>query len=208
MYNLLMDTLQIIDKIEQIYLTYGYPLVFISSLIETSPIGFIIPGGLVVSIGGFFAYGKPLVLVGVVLAGTSGMMATFLLAYLLGKKYGMSLAKKFNQQDNAKRAKHLLEKHGPVILTTSLLANLTRFWIAFVAGSQEFKIFKFILYATVASLTWNSLLVFVGYLAGSERGKLESGVTRLGIFSWALVVVAGTIIYWKIKKEYKEIGTS
>src|SRR3989304_4461371 len=138
-----METLVLIDKIENIYLSWGNILIFISSLIETSPMGFTIPGGFVVALGGFFSYGNKLNLAGVILSGTLGMLTTFLIAYVLGRKTGFSLAKKFHQQKYFELAKRLLENHGPIILTTSLLANITRFWIAYVAGSQKYRFFKF-----------------------------------------------------------------
>lgn len=155
--------------------------------------------------GGFFAYGNKLSLAKVIISGTLGMLVTFLAAYFLGRKTGISIAKKFRQEKYLQLAKRLLNKHGPVILTTSLLANLTRFWIAYTAGSQNFNIFKFIFYALTASLTWNSLLVVIGYLAGSERRHLQLGLAKLGIFSWSILLVALLILYIKTKKELKEI---
>jgi membrane protein DedA with SNARE-associated domain len=96
-------------------------------------------------------------------------------------------------------AKTLLEGHGPTILTTSLMANLTRFWVAYIAGSQNYSFFKFLFFSSVAALSWSSLNVAAGYLAGSQREKLESWLAGLGILSWALLLLAGLIIYRKIK---------
>jgi membrane protein DedA with SNARE-associated domain len=200
-----MDTLLLLDNVEKIYQSWGYLLVFFSSLIETSPIGFTIPGGLIVSLGGFFAFGNRINLVGVVVSGTLGMLVTFLIAYQLGKKTGASLAKKFHQEKYAQLAKRLLNNHGPVILTTALLANLTRFWIAYAAGAEGYSFVRFFFFASAASLTWNSLLVTIGYLAGSGRNELESGIAKLGILSWGFLFLALGIIYLKIKNEVKEI---
>ncbi len=200
-----METIQLIDRLEKLYSSWGYPLVFLSSLIETSPIGFAIPGGLIVALGGFFAFGKSSTLALVVISGSLGMLVTFIGAYILGRKTGFTLAKKLNQEKFAQQASILLEKQGPVILTTSLLANLTRFWVAYVAGAQGYNILRFLFYATTASLTWNSLLVTIGYLAGSERSHLESGIAKLGILSWILVLFLVAIISLKMKREFKKI---
>lgn len=200
-----MDALALIDKLENLYSTWGYPLVFFSSLIETSPFGFMIPGGLVVIGGGFFAYGNSTTLVGIILAGWSGMLVTFFIAYLLGKKTGLTLAKKLHQEKFSQRAEILLKSHGPMILTASLLANLIRFWVAYVAGFQNYNFLKFAFYAGVASLTWNSLLVTLGYLAGTERQQLERVFAKLGILGWGLLVLALVIIYLQSKKEFKQI---
>ena len=198
-----MDTLTLINQIEDFYGSWGNSIVFISTLIETLPIGFLIPGGLILSLGGFFSYGDKVGLSAVILSGTFGMLFAFLIGYFVGRKTGNFLIKKFHQEKNAEMARTLLNKHGAVILTTSLLANLTRFWIAYVAGTQRFNFFRFIFYAFIASLTWTSLFAIVGYLAGSERGVLEIGLARLGILSYGIVILALVIISWSIKKEYE-----
>lgn len=197
--------MEFVQILERVYLTWGYPLIFLSSFIETSPIGFLLPGGLIVALGGFYAYGDQMSLIGVVLAGWLGMLLTFILGYIIGRKTGLGLAKKLHQEKFAQRAKNLLENNGPVILTTSLLANLTRFWISYIAGSQKYNFAKFLFYATIASLTWNSLLVTIGYLAGTERDQLESGIAKLGILSWGLVVISFLVIFLKTRREVEEL---
>ncbi|KKQ37188.1 MAG: hypothetical protein US53_C0025G0004 [Candidatus Woesebacteria bacterium GW2011_GWA1_37_7] len=200
-----MNSLELILQLEHIYNSWGYVLVFFASLVETSPIGFAIPGGLIVALGGFFAYNNTLSLSGIIIAGSSGMLITFILAYLLGKKTGLILAKKLKQEFFAEQAKILLKNHGAVILTTSLLATLTRFWVSYVAGVEKYNLIKFIFYAALAALTWNSLLVTIGYLAGSERTNLETWLSRFGILSWGLVGLAISIIYIKAKREFKSL---
>lgn len=197
-----MDSVGIILQLEEIYNNFGYILVFLGSMIETSPIGFTIPGGLIVATGGFFAYSNNINLAGIIISGWLGMLVTFVGGYVLGRYTGTTFAKKLRQEIFLAKAQDLLNNHGAVILTTSLLANLTRFWIAYVAGSQKFSFVKFIFYASAASLTWNSLLVSIGYLAGSERHNLEVGLARLGIISWLLLVVAVGVIYFNIRRDY------
>lgn len=199
-----MEAKQIIIFLEELYQTYGYAVLFFGSFIETSPFGWIVPGGLIVALGGFFAYGGGISLYLTIVSAWLGMWSTFLVAYFLGKKTGISLIKRFRQEKNAQRAKKLLQNHGPSILTTSLMANLTRFWVAYVAGSQRFNFVKFLFYSGAASLTWTGFLVVVGYLAGAERGSIESGLTRLGILSWGLLLLALFFIYWHARHEYEE----
>ena len=199
-----MNILLLIDSLEKFYSIWGYPFVFATILFETTPLGWTIPGGTILALGGFFAYGNNLSFVGVVISGWLGMLTTFILAYLLGKKSGYFLINFFKQQKNANKAKLLLERHGPIILTTSLLANLTRFWVAYVAGVEKYNFLKFILYSAVASLTWSSLLTTIGYFAGSERDVLEKGLASLGILSWLTVFLAFGILYYFINKEFRK----
>jgi len=193
-------------QLEHLFAHYGYLLIFLGTLIETTPFGWIVPGALLASLGGFYAFMGPLHLSVVIFCAFAGMFITLLSSYLIGYKTGMTLAKKMHQEKNAHTAKILLQKHGAVILTTALLANLTRFWIAYIAGSQKYNVYKFMLYSAIASLTWVSVLVIIGYVAGTGRHTIERGLAQAGIFSWVFVFVVGGFLYWKLKDELKEAG--
>lgn len=188
---------------EHFYTSWGYLIVFLGTFIETSPLGFTIPGGLLVALGGFYSQTQQVSFYGILIFSFLGMLLTFVLAYFLGLKTGQSLVKKLHQEKNARRAKSLLTNHGPVILTTSLLANMTRFWVAYVAGIQRYPFFKFLFYAGAASLTWTSLLAIIGALAGQKRASLETGLARVGILAWGLLIVALFVIYKKTRGEYE-----
>jgi membrane protein DedA with SNARE-associated domain len=198
-----MGTLELIQRLEALYVSYGYTIIFLGSFIEITPMGWSIPGGALLAAGGFFAYSGRLSLLGVLLFSWFGAWLTFIISYLLGAKIGYPLAKKLKQEENAEKAKALLEKHGGVILTTSMMANLLRFWTAFVAGVENYNFFKFLFYSGAASLTWSSLMVVVGYLAGSERVQLESALAKLGIGAWILFLLVGVLIYLRAKKEFR-----
>lgn len=200
-----MDLITLISFLENLFASYGYPIVFFSAFIEITPLGFAIPGGIILAIAGFFAYSETIPLLGVLIFGWLGAWLTFLLTYILGQKTGLRLVRKFKQERAANRAKILLKKHGPVILTTSMLANLTRFWVAYIAGSQKYEFKRFFFYSGIAALTWTSLMVVIGYLAGSKRENLEAGIAGLGILAWLLLLVAIGVIYWVNKKESEEL---
>lgn len=199
-----MDTLELIQKIEEIYRMPGYPLIFIGSFIEITPFGWTIPGGVILAVGGFFANGGPLSLFWVILSGWLGAWTTLLLAYAIGKKSGMYFVKKFKQEKKAEMAHTLLAKHGAVILSTSLLASLTRFWVAYVSGMESYDFLKFLFYSGAASLGWVSLMTVVGYLTGGERTSLEKAIAQLGILGWVLVIIALAAAYLAARKEFKK----
>jgi membrane protein DedA with SNARE-associated domain len=200
-----MKIIDIILELEYLYLNFGYLIVFISSFIEISPMGWAIPGGTLLAVGGFFAYGNRVTLLIILIFGWAGAFLTFLLAYFLGRQTGYQLVIKLRQEKNAIYAKELLNKHGGVILTTSMLSNLTRFWVAYIAGKEQYSFLRFLFYSGIASLAWSSLFITIGYFAGSERAILENGLTRLGVLAWILFLIAGFVIYLKAKKEFKQM---
>lgn len=200
-----MQVTDVLALIEKLYLTYGLPVIFFTSLLEITPLGWAIPGGTLLGLAGFFAYGRPYYLVASIVFGWFGAWTTFIVAYLLGAGAANKFNVKLKHNKKTDHAKLLLKKHGPVILTTSMMSGITRFWVAFAAGTQKYKFRRYIFYSGAASLTWTSLMVMVGYLAGSERGRLETHVASLGIISWILFFALISIVYLKIRKEFKEI---
>jgi len=200
-----MKIIDFILELEHLYISYGYLIVFFTSFIEISPMGWVIPGGTLLAVGGFFAYGNRVSLLIILIFGWAGAWLTFLIAYFLGRQTGYQLVVKLKQEKNANQARELLKKHGGVILTTSMMANLTRFWVAYIAGKEHYNFLRFLFYSGSASLAWSSLFIIIGYFAGSERTKLESGITRLGIVAWLFFLIAGLVIYLKAKKEFKQM---
>lgn len=199
-----MDLLLLLDKLGELFEIWGYLIVFFGSLIEITPFGWAVPGGVILVISGYLTNGdSKLELIPVVFYGTLGTWTAFLLAYLLGTKTGMWLVNKLKQQKNAELAKRMLKSNGPVILTTSMMANLTRFWISYIAGVDKYSFLKFNIYAILASLSWVSMLTLLGYFAGYERENLRSIVNSVGILAWVLLTLAFVVIYKSIKHEYK-----
>lgn len=199
-----MDTISFIQGLEAYYTLLGYPFIFLSAAVESSPFGWLMPGGAILSGAGFFSFRGTLRLANVVFAATLGTWCMLILAYALGARSGDYFIKKLRQQKNAKRASRLLKNHGGVILSTSLMANATRFWVSYVAGMNNYSLIKFSLYSLGASLTWSSLWSVLGYLAGTERVTLEKSLLRLGILAWLPLLIVFAIIYWSGKREYEE----
>lgn len=197
-----MPIVDLISTFGDLFIKWALPIAFFSSLVEMSPLGWIIPAGGVISVTSFFVYPDTALLTQIIVVGTIGGLITFLAAYYLGDKSGSRLIKRLGQEKYAKRSEILLKKHGPVIMTTSMMAGLTRFWIAYVAGMHRYKFKYFFVYSLLASLTWMSLMSVIGFIAGAQIERLKSSATLLGVVSWGLIFVSIGIIYWKSKKEF------
>ncbi len=199
-----MDLISVLDIIGTLFESYGFFVIFFGSLIEITPIGWAIPGGAILVIAGYLSNGNPnLPLIPIIIYGTLGAWTAFILAYFLGRKSGMWLVKKLHQEKNARFAKQVLKNNGATILTTSMMANLTRFWISYIAGVEKYSFLKFNIYSFVASLSWVSLMVMLGYFAGFEKQNLRNIMSSIGVLAWIFLIIAGIVIYRSVKHEYK-----
>ncbi len=201
-----MDVLSLLDFLASLFEKWGYAIVFLGSLIEITPFGWTVPGGAILVVAGYLSNGNSnLPLVPIIIYGTLGAWLAFLLAYILGKKTGMWLVRKLKQEKNAEFAKKLLEKNGGVILTTSMMANLTRFWISYIAGVENYNFWKFNFFAMSASLSWVLLMAFVGYFAGYEKENLRKLTSSLGILAWVFLIIAVVVIIRAIRHEREHL---
>ena len=199
-----MDLISLLGIVTILFEKYGYLIIFLGSLIEITPLAWAVPGGAILVIAGYISNGdQQLPLIPVIIIGTIGAWLAFLLAYLLGAKTGTWLIAKLHQEKNARFAKTLLHKNGGAILTTSMMANLTRFWVSYVAGVEKYNFWKFNKYAIVASLSWVSLMTLLGYFAGYGKESLKNVVSGIGVLAWVFLMIAMYVIYRSIKHEYK-----
>lgn len=199
-----MDLIQILDTLALLFEQWGYPIIFLGSLIEITPLGWAVPGGAILLVAGYLSNGNPnMPLIPIIIWGTLGTWVAFILAYILGSKTGMWLVNKLHQQKNASFAKKVLKNNGAAILTTSMMANLTRFWISYIAGVEKYSLIKFNLYAFFASLSWVSMIVLLGYFAGFEKENLRNITRSIGVLAWVFLIIAAVVIYRAIKHEYK-----
>lgn len=198
-----MDLIKLIEILNIYFDKYGYVTIFLGSFIEITPMGWTVPGGIILAVAGFFSHTGQINLGAIIVFGTLGSWLTFILSYLTGKKSGMWLVNKLKQQKNAEFAKTLLSKHGGIILTTSMLANLTRFWVAYIAGVEKYDIKKFGLYSFLAALGWSSLMTIIGYIAGFERQNVEHIIAATGIVGWLFFAIALFFIQRSIRHEYE-----
>lgn len=199
-----MDFVEIITQLENLYLNFGYLITFVGSFLEATPLAWVLPGGIFVAAGGFYAYDGNLSLVGILLAGFLGELISLGVAYLLGMKK-IGLKKYLNQEKISRQADLIFHKQGPFILTTSMLSGLTRFWVAYFAGFHRFSKRKFFAYSAIASFTWTSVTILIGYVAGTGRGNIEKGLKTLGTIGWIIPIIIIALIIWKIRKDYKQI---
>ncbi len=199
-----MGVAEVFEKTKFLFDNFGLLIVFVASFVEITPFGWTIPGGLVIAAASFFSYPNVYLFIKIIISSWIGAWFSLIGGYFLGRKTGLWFVKKLNQERNAQRAKTLLQKNGALILTSSMLANLTRFWTAYVAGVDNYSLFRFLLYSAAASLSWVSLVGFIGFLAGAEKSQIESALSKLGVLSWILVCIAIAIIIISIKQERKE----
>ncbi len=190
---------------------WGYPIVFLSALLEASPFfGILIPGQTIVIIGGFFAKLHLLNLYYVMILASLGAIIGDLVGYILGRAYGYSFIRDYGKyfffkKEYFKKTKELMNEHTGKTIIIGRFNSVTRAFAPFVAGSSKVPCKKFLFYNIVGGISWGVFFSLVGYIFGKAY-KIASGYIDgfLLIFFIAAILVVYFYIGHKRRKKIKD----
>mgnify|MGYP003413926817 CR=1 FL=1 len=194
----------IIDLIEQ----YGYWGVFLLIAIENifPPI----PSEVILTFSGFMTQSTDLTITGVIIVSTAGSVIGAVILYGFGllmdverlekivDKYGRWL--RLTKEDIHK-ADAWFDKYGIWTVLFCRVIPLIRSLISIPAGMSNMNFGLFLLFTTMGTLIWNTILVNLGAAVGSNWDDI---VGYMDIFSNIIYILIGILLLlalkWYIKK--------
>ena len=177
---------------------WGYWIILFAAMLEASPFfGLLIPGQLIVIIGGFFVKLGILDIWDTILVVSLGAILGDLMGYLLGRKYGYSFITRYGKyfffkREYFEKTKKLMKHHVGKTLIIGRFNSLTRAFAPFVAGSSEIPFIKFLTYNIIGGISWAVSFVMIGYIFGKGY---EIAAQYIGKFIFIAIVLSVIIIY-------------
>lgn len=177
---------------------WGFAGVFLAAFLENifPPL----PSEFIMPFAGFLVGRGELDFVGVVLAGTAGMVLGGLPLYYLGmwadahvirtglRRYGRWIGVSERDLD---RVLHLFDRHGASIVLFGRLIPLVRTLIAVPAGMDRMPLPKYLFYSTIGSAIWTAVLAYAGVLLGENWEDVLLLVRR---YERLAIVAAGIVL--------------
>lgn len=151
---------------------------------------------------GFFVAGQGLAPPWLIfVAAFLGSGAGAMVAYALGRRFGLRIAQKvtFRRQARARDRLHrLLERFGEKLLLVNRFVPIIRGLLLYGAGALELRPGRTLIYSSVSNLAWLGILMSVGlYTAETWEGILATFTRYNRIFgSVAIVLVALWAALW------------
>ena len=182
---------------------YGYLGIFLLIMLENifPPI----PSEVILTFGGAMTAKTDMTVMGVILISTAGSVAGAVILYGIGRmldvkrlekivdRYGRVL--RLTRKDIYK-ADSWFDKYGIWTVLFCRLIPLIRSLISIPAGMANMKFGLFLLFTTLGTLIWNTILVTVGAAVGDNW---ESIVGVMDVYSnivYLLIVIAGLAVIW------------
>lgn len=188
------------DTIVDIVSQSGYLGIFLLMLAENvfPPI----PSELIMPLAGFVAANGDLHIVPVILVGTAGSVVGALPWYYAGMLFGRDrikwIAGKHGRwitvsPSDIDAASGWFERHGRAVVFFGRLVPAIRTLISVPAGIVRMPMLPFLLYSTIGSLIWTSLLAITGYLLQSQYAEVEQYVDPVS--KGVVILVIAVYVY-------------
>ena len=180
---------------------FGYIGVFLLIAIENifPPI----PSEVVLLFGGFMTTYTELNIIGMIVAATLGSLAGAIVLYYIGRILNKERLKKIVsgkigkvlriKNEDIDKADHWFDTKGNKTVFFCRFIPIVRSLISIPAGMSQMPMGKFLIYTTVGSTIWNTVLIVAGNLVGEKWEDI------LQIFSdYSHITLVVLIIMWSI----------
>lgn len=203
---------QFLDQIPEAFYTVFIGIsAFIENVFPPYPGDtFIVVGGALVASGKINIYGLYL---SILIGNLSGALLMFTLGShvieFLRRVFGKTKIGDFLSPENLKSSEIWFRKYGFWAVVFSRFSAGVRFFVAIVAGLSKMNIISFTIAFTIATLLWNSLLIYAGYVLGDNWNKVIEFINVYNIIVMGILIpILLAFIAYKMfrkKKDKKEM---
>jgi undecaprenyl-diphosphatase len=185
---------RIVEFLHSIPAPFALAAVFFVPALETAIfLGVILPGELVVIVGGVLASRGRVPLLGALAAGILGPIVGDSIGYLVGRRYGRRFFRG-RRGERWSKARLWLRRRGASAVFVGRFTPFVRSIIPAAAGAARVPFHRFLPWCVAAGILWGAGSALFGYLVGKNYETLEALAQR---FSLAIltVVILGVGLY-------------
>jgi membrane protein DedA with SNARE-associated domain len=198
----------IIKFLAPAYSTFGYAIVAGGVLAERSIlIGLVVPGDVILALGGIYAARGQLDLQWVILIGTFAAIFGESIGYYLGRRYGMRLIRRIplvrRLESRLEGAEEYFKRHGGKTVAIGRYATAAGAFIPFVAGMGRMRYTRFLAFDVPAIAIWATGITLFGYFFNEQLDFVDRVLSRFGFVILLLLIlfVGGWIAYSRLRGE-------
>ena len=202
---------RIVHWIEPAFVVAGYAIIAGGVAMERSIfIGLIVPGDLILALGGVYASQQKMSLLLVIVIGTLAAIAGESLGFLLGRRYGRRVVRRVPfvggwLAEKLEQSEGFFKKHGGLTVAIGRYATAAGAFIPFTAGASKMSYRTFILFDAPAIAVWAAGISIFGYVFGQHLGFIDRALSRFGyvVLGLAVVLFLGRWLFrrWRDRRE-------
>lgn len=172
-----------------------------------------IPSEVILGFTGFMTLSSKLNIVGSIIAATIGALIGALILYFFGKIISVERLEKilagrlgkilhFKPADLEKAAA-FFNRHGNSAVFFGRFVPVVRSLISIPAGMANYPLGRFITFSTLGTLIWNTVLIFIGRMAGHAWPHVINVIESYGKVLLIVLIILFILIYVIYKKRKK-----
>jgi undecaprenyl-diphosphatase len=185
---------RIVTWLEPLFLSAGYYVIAVAVLMERSVfIGLIIPGDVILALGGVYAAKGKMSVVAVAAIGTLAAITGESLGYWLGRRYGGGIIRRIPfvghyLYEKLESAEEHFKRRGGMTVALGRYATAAGAFIPFSAGVGKMPYRRFLLFDVPAVTLWATGISLFGYVFGRNLAFVDKVLSRFGYVVLGLFV--------------------
>lgn len=185
-----------VNGLASLLIPYGYALVFILILLESS--GLPLPGETLLILAAILAANNHLSIVGVVLCAAIGAILGDMGGYWIGRRGGTVLLKRIlgrNYETHISKGRTFFDRYGAVAVFLARFVPGVRVVGANLAGVTEMPFSTFTLFNATGGLAWAVTMGSLAYFFGNKLPYLDVLLRKMGLDLIFAISLIATMIW-------------
>jgi membrane-associated protein len=196
---------QLLDWLRPFFASFGYVIVSVAMFFESAAFtGILVPGDVILALGGVYAGRGELALLGVIGCGASfGVFGTST-GYILGRRYGdvvlrrAPILRRF--EDRVAQARASIATNAGKTIVFGRFVTGAAVFVPFVAGASGIRARTFFAYAVPTMFVWSTGLALLGFFVGNNVETIDRVLSRIGLAGLGLGVLVVGIWVWRQRR--------
>lgn len=163
-----------------------------------------IPSEVILTFGGFMTTYTNMTPLGVIVIATLGSLVGAIILYFIGRLLGVERLEKIIERwghilrvkkEDIRKADKWFDKYGYWAVLLCRMVPLIRSLISLPAGMSNMKLVPFLLFTTIGTLIWNTLLVSLGTAVGGNWSKIVEFMDVYSKIAYAIIAVVIVVVF-------------
>jgi membrane-associated protein len=196
---------ELIDWLQPFFATFGYVIVPAAMFLESAALlGVVVPGDVILAVGGVYAAEGALTLPLVIGLGWFGSLIGETTGYFLGRRYGDAVLRRAplveRFADRIEDLKRSIEANAGKTIVVGRFVTGAGGFIPFVAGLSRVRPRTFFAYTIPTLLVWTTALSLLGYFVGNHVETIDRILSTIGWVGLGIVALLIGLWIWRRRR--------
>ena len=196
----------LIELVQPYFERWGYAIVFLMGMLENSAfVGAVVPGDVVLLLGGFYVERSPLDLGPVIVCAFFGALIGDTIGYSIGRFGGRRIVERWGggrvlSHERLARVDRYFQEYGMWAVALGRLAPVVRTVNTFAAGTAKMPFAQYLVAVAIAASVWATVVPVLGFFFSGSLDVVRSALGWAGVIVFLLFVAALYLTYRRMSR--------